>query len=103
MLQQWRKNVLGSIDSKVMQFLNKVENTTLQRWSEWIPFDLLTFATLAWPEIIKTTAKGQVIPLTFGSQNGLVQFNATDDGNAILVTDYDVETFKNHLLLHFNS
>ena len=94
MLKVWREKLFKCSPSTSFEFLKRIEERPLQHYESWAPTDLVTVAVLAWPEIITSSFKGQVVIKTCDLNPGLVRFNATDDGNVMIVKKYNVEKLK---------
>ncbi|CAD6207140.1 GSCOCG00010132001-RA-CDS [Cotesia congregata] len=105
--KEWRVNVFGKINSRVVSFLNKAEVKGLNRQSStWRPADVMVAAVMLWPELITDAVKMNALPITAGKTRGALMID--HDGvskkpkNVEFVRNIDVDKFKCKLLCYFS-
>ena len=105
--QTWRVNVLGSVDSPLVKFLNQVERKIYRRHLKWKPADLLLIALSLWPNLIQRTILTNVTPVYDGAAQGSVlvdYLNKTGKWHNVKILDaFDIEGFKELILRAFPS
>ncbi|XP_043288289.1 probable uridine nucleosidase 2 [Venturia canescens] len=98
---KWRRDVLGSMGSKTMKYLNKIERPTLNG-PVWHVGDLALAALVVYPELISSTLVTNVTPVFDGSAEGsvLVDYANTTNKpqNVEILLSFDVPKFQNFLL-----
>ncbi|KAK2589328.1 hypothetical protein KPH14_007876 [Odynerus spinipes] len=102
---EWRNNVFGKLNSSTVTFLNKAESISLNKESAWHPADVITVATMIWPDIILQSTVKNVYPVVDGIARGSVLVDYTESTgrtkNAKIVQEYNVEKFQDILLHYF--
>ncbi|XP_043473436.1 uncharacterized protein C1683.06c-like [Leptopilina heterotoma] len=104
--KEWRMNVFAKLNSPSVEFLNKVEAAFLAKVTKWTTVDTVAVAFAIWPEIIKNFTITNVTPVYDGAGKGsvLVDYrNKTGKpSNAKIINSYDVEMFKEKLIIYFS-
>ncbi|XP_017876031.1 probable uridine nucleosidase 2 [Ceratina calcarata] len=104
--QDWRTNVLGKINSTIVDFINKAERISLDKCDWWSSSDTMAIATVLWPELITKSVLANVLPVTDGIARGsvLVDYNGLTDRpkNARIVQSFNVTAFQQLVLEKFS-
>nr|XP_034185268.1 uncharacterized protein C1683.06c-like isoform X1 [Osmia lignaria] len=98
----WRNNVLGKVNSTIMNFLNEAERLSLAKVESWISSDTMAAAVLLRPEIATRTIVTNVDPVLDGTARGSVLADFTNltgrPENTRIILSFDVTAFKELLL-----
>ncbi|XP_051168832.1 uncharacterized protein LOC127286443 [Leptopilina boulardi] len=104
--KKWRTEVFGQLNSSSVKFLNKVEAIYMPKAKSWSSVDTVTVAIAIWPNLIKKSIITNVTPVFDGAAKGsvLVDYrNSTGKPkNAKIIQSFDIELFKEKLLLYFS-
>lgn len=104
--QDWRKSVLGQVNSSAISFLNKAENIFKKSKKHyWTSADPRAVAIALWQNIVKGDyLKLNVIPIREGEARGavLVDRNIAKNTsfNALTAMSIDVEEFEQKLIYY---
>ncbi|XP_015123005.1 probable uridine nucleosidase 1 [Diachasma alloeum] len=102
---KWRTEVLGSIDSRTMRFLNQVERKILPRSSVWRSADLMTAAFMLWPHLITKSVVTNITPVFDGAARGVLLVDYGNSSgkmkNAEIIQNGDSESVKQLLIKYF--
>ncbi|XP_076653319.1 nucleoside hydrolase [Halictus rubicundus] len=102
----WRKNVLGKLNSTIMNFLNKAERVSLAHSTEWVSSDAMAAAATIWPTMIETSIVSNVNPVTDGTARGSVlvdyEHSTGKPNNAEIVRNFNATAFQDTLLKLFS-
>lgn len=102
----WRTNVLGKINSTIVDFINNAERISIKKHKGWSAADAMAAATVLWPELITKSVVTNVYPVTDGSARGsvLVDYNGNTDRpkNAKIVQAFNMTAFQQLLLKKFS-
>lgn len=98
---------MGSIDSKIIKFLNKAESKGLEReTTTWTPSDLQATAVMIWPHLSKKSLITNVTPVYDGAARGAVLVDypkkSGKPSNVEIVQELDVKQFQKKLISHFS-
>lgn len=74
----WRKNVLGKINSTIINFLNKAERINLSNSNSWYASDAMAAATMLWPQLIIKSIETNVQPVIDGLARGSILVDYTN-------------------------
>ncbi|XP_076277407.1 nucleoside hydrolase isoform X2 [Lasioglossum baleicum] len=100
--QDWRINVLGKLNSTIMNFLNKAERVNLEHSTEWISSDAMTAAAMIWPNTIEASITTNVSPVIDGMARGSVLVDYAHStgkpNNTEIIQKFNVTVFQNALL-----
>lgn len=100
---EWRRHVLGKLDSEQIKFLNAIERKTLA-YEFWNAADAKTMALVLNPEIITKVNLYHVEVIWQGEARGLTIVDycyvSGKEPNAIIIEDLDVEAFKSMALYY---
>ncbi|XP_024943707.1 probable uridine nucleosidase 2 isoform X2 [Cephus cinctus] len=100
--RDWRENVLGSLNSKAIKFLNKAERISITYSTNWYSADTVCVASLLWPEFIRELTVTNTYPVIDGSARGSVivdyTYSSGRPNNTDIVQLVDMELLKNILL-----
>ncbi|XP_076756606.1 inosine-uridine preferring nucleoside hydrolase [Xylocopa sonorina] len=102
----WRKYVLGKVNSTIVNFLNKAERVYLSKTDVWDPADAMAAAIMLWPKLITKSIVTNVSPVIDGLARGSVTVdytNLTDrPKNARIIQSFDVNAFQQLVLEKFS-
>uniref|UniRef100_A0A0C9PV76 SPAC17G8.02 protein n=2 Tax=Fopius arisanus TaxID=64838 RepID=A0A0C9PV76_9HYME len=102
--REWRTNVLGTVPSTSMSFMNKVEKKILNE-KFWTPADVMTAAVMIWPNLSVKTFSTRVTAITDGAARGglLVDYSeAPEYSNTDIIQELDPQWFKRILLKYLS-
>lgn len=98
----WRTNVLGKLNSTIMNFLNKAERVSLEDSTEWISSDAMAAAAMIWPNTIEASITTNVSPVIDGMARGSIlvdyKHSTGKPNNAVIIEKFNVTVFQNALL-----
>ncbi|XP_044007490.1 probable uridine nucleosidase 2 isoform X2 [Aphidius gifuensis] len=101
----WRRDELGSIDSKFIKFLNLAESK-IKETPFYNPADPLAAAVMLWPNLIKKSLVKNVTPIINGEARGglLTDYSdlTTKLKNVEIVQEVNVEEFKKMLIFYLS-
>ncbi|XP_057318972.1 uncharacterized protein LOC130663643 [Microplitis mediator] len=102
----WRLKEFGSINSSVINFLNKAERKTFSSESlMWEPSDAMTAAVMLCPFLAKSTIEINVTPVTDGVARGTMLIDYSEKSgktkNVEVIQEFHTEEFKRLLLYYF--
>lgn len=104
--QDWRLNVLGKLNSTIMQFLNKAERVSLLGSSSWIYADAMAAALIRWPDFNRKSVVTNLSPVFTGMAKGSVLVDYTNltgkPKNAEILQLFNISAFKQKLLNLFS-
>ncbi|KAK0097792.1 hypothetical protein PV326_013734 [Microctonus aethiopoides] len=104
--KKWRMDKLGSIDSKIIRFLNKAEDISLSAVSTWRPADAMAAAAMMWPKLINKSEVLNVMAVMDGEAKGSLlvdYYNVTGKlKNVEIVQNLNIEAFQDKILHHFS-
>ena len=70
--QDWRKNILGKINSSIVNFLNKAEQKSLTKSDSWSVSDAMAAAVMLQPQLVTKSIVTNVSPVMDGFARGSV-------------------------------
>ena len=74
----------------------------MTKWKKWMSPDALTVAVIAWPDMILSSIKAKMTPVTCSSKEGAVYLDMNSaEKNVEIIEKIDVERFKDELIEHF--
>ncbi|PBC25616.1 nucleoside hydrolase-like [Apis cerana] len=102
----WRKNVLGKINSTIINFLNKAERINLSSSNSWSASDAMAAAIILWPQLIIKSIETNVQPVIDGLARGSILVDYTNltkkSKNVRIIQSFDTTTFQQFLLEKFS-
>ncbi|OAD58555.1 Pyrimidine-specific ribonucleoside hydrolase RihA [Eufriesea mexicana] len=102
----WRKNVLGKMNSTIMSFLNKAEQKSLSNTNSWSVSDAMAAAVMLWPELAIKSIVTNVSPVIDGFTRGSVVVDYTNltskPKNARIILSFNTTAFQQLLLIKFS-
>lgn len=100
--QEWRNEILGKLNSEIINYLNQFERKAL-KGTHWSIPDPLMAALMIWPELITSKAKGYMVPNGTETDKSLVHVDwKAKNSNVEVVKDYDVTGFQLKLLKYLS-
>lgn len=102
----WRENVLGSVETKLVDYINAIENYSIKHSGTWVAADVKTMFVALFPQFV---TKSEFIHMEGiyegGHTKGLLLLDyARSNGkycNALVIRGLNVEQFQNKLLQAF--
>ncbi|XP_024226445.1 pyrimidine-specific ribonucleoside hydrolase RihA isoform X1 [Bombus impatiens] len=102
----WRINVLGKINSSIVNFLNKAERKSLTKSNSWSISDGMAAAIMLQPQLVTRSIITNVSPVIDGLARGSVLVDYTNltgkPKNAKIVQAIDTDGFQQLLLDKFS-
>nr|XP_033337877.1 probable uridine nucleosidase 2 isoform X1 [Megalopta genalis] len=103
---EWRTNVLGKLNSTIMNFLNKAERLSMTNNTEWISSDAMAATIMMWPESIEESTVTNVSPVTDGTARGSVLVDYAHStgkpNNSEIIQRFNVTVFQDALLKYLS-
>ncbi|XP_063980080.1 uncharacterized protein LOC135164033 isoform X2 [Diachasmimorpha longicaudata] len=103
---KWRTEVLGSIDSRTMRFLNLVERKILAGSKMWGSADVMTATFMLWPHLITKSIITNITPVFDGAAKGalLVDYRNRSGKrkNVEIMQNGDSQSLKPLLIKYFS-
>ncbi|CAL7942670.1 unnamed protein product [Xylocopa violacea] len=103
----WRKNILGKMNSTIVNFLNNAERVYLAKADDtWNSADAMAAAIMLWPKLVTKSIVRNVNPVIDGLARGSVivdYTNLTDrPKNARIIQSFNATAFQQLLLEKFS-
>ncbi|XP_076237552.1 uncharacterized protein LOC143181162 isoform X2 [Calliopsis andreniformis] len=102
----WRLNVLGNINSTIVNFLNKAERQSLLQSTSWLTSDAMAASLIMWPEFVTKSIVTNLSPVFTGMAKGSVLVDYTNltgkPNNAEIVQSFNISAFQQVLLEAFS-
>lgn len=102
----WRKNVLGKLNSTTINFLNKAEYSYNMKSSSWIASDAMAAAVLIRPELVEKYIVTNVAAVVDGSARGSLLVDYTNltsrPNNTKIIDSFNVTGYQELLLETFS-
>ncbi|XP_076397506.1 nucleoside hydrolase isoform X2 [Megachile rotundata] len=98
----WRKNVLGKVNSTIMNFLNKAERISLSKSKSWTSADTMAAAIMLESKLITKSIVTNVSPVLDGVARGSVLVDYTNltgrPENTKIVQSFNLTAYQKLLL-----
>lgn len=104
--QDWRINVLGKINSSIVNFLNKAERKSLTKSTSWGISDGMAAAIMLQPQLVTRSIVTNVSPVIDGLARGSILVDYTNltgrPKNVKIIQAIDTDGFQQLLLDKFS-
>ncbi|XP_011505012.1 PREDICTED: probable uridine nucleosidase 2 [Ceratosolen solmsi marchali] len=100
--KKWRTDILGNVNSQVIQYLNKIEAVALKKTKAWFTSDTIIASILLWPDLVTTFLEAKLSAVNCGPFKGSVLVESINvesrQKNVEIVRNFKTTIFKKKLL-----